>query len=127
MMKSDVSYPDSGVERFFHDAAEDRLTYAGSWTDLCSSDSDLKGVTVSEGNVLGNLENEVCVEILPKEFAERSSLSVSAQDSRAILSEMGYDIPKAIYDKQQLNSILKETPRLSDNDIQVYINRILGR
>lgn len=31
-----------------------------------------------------------------------------------------------IYDKQQLNSVLKETPRLSDNDIQVYISKILG-
>lgn len=83
--------------------------------------TDLKGVTISEGNVLRNLEKEVCVEILPKEFADRSSLSISAQDSRAILSEMGYDIPEAIYDKQQLNSILKETPRLSSDDIQIYI------
>lgn len=43
------------------------------------------------------------------------------------LSEIGYDIPRTIYNKEQLNRVLAETPRLNDNDVQTYINKILGR
>lgn len=43
------------------------------------------------------------------------------------LSEIGYDIPRTIYNKEQLNRVLAETPRLIDNDVQTYINKILGR
>ncbi len=59
----------------------------GKWVYI-ASDSDLKGVTISEENVLSNLKKEVCVETLPREFVDRSGLSVGAQDSRVILSEI---------------------------------------
>ena len=91
-----------------------------------ASDSDLKGIIISEGNVLSNLEKEVCVEIPPKVFSEKASTRISVQHSREILNEMGYLLPDKIYDKQHLNSVLKETPRLNEDEIRIYVNQAKG-
>ena len=91
-----------------------------------ASDSDLEGVIISEGNVLSNLEREVCVEIPPKVFPEKAGMVISTQDSRRILKEIGYPLPNKIYSKNDLSEVLKEMPRLSKDEIQAYIDKVKG-
>ena len=91
-----------------------------------ASTNDLKGVTISEGNVLSDLEREVGINILPKDFSDRASIEISSQDARNILKDMGYSLPNNIYDKSHLNSMLKSTPRLNADEIIVFVEKSKG-
>jgi hypothetical protein len=65
----------------------------------------------------------VGIEIYPKDFSNKAGITISSQDSRDILNDMGYPLPNNIYDKQHLNSTLKDTQRLSESEIKVYVER----
>jgi hypothetical protein len=88
-----------------------------------ASSKDLEGVNIVEGNVIANLEKEVGIELTPIEFAQKTSITISAKDVRSILKDMGYDLPGSIYSKEQLNSTLKNTPRLTEKEIQTFVNK----
>jgi RHS repeat-associated protein len=92
-----------------------------------ASGADLKGVNILEGNVLANLEKEVGIDLAPSEFAQKSSINISAKDARGILKEMGYNLPESIYSKEQLNSVLKNSPRLSQEEIQTFIQKATNK
>ena len=91
-----------------------------------ASTNDLKGVTISAGNVLSDLEREVGINILPKDLSDRASIEISSQDARDILKDMGYSLPNNIYDKSHLNSMLKSTPRLNADEIIVFVEKSKG-
>ena len=91
-----------------------------------ASSSDLKGVTISEGNVLRDLEREVAIELLPQEFASRASITLSVQTARNILSDMGYSLPSNIFSKGELSVILENMPRLSDVEIKRFVEKARG-
>lgn len=69
------------------------------------------------------MEKEVAIGLAPAEFANRAGITISAKDVRAILKDMGYNIPERIYGKDQLNSILKDTPRLTADEINTFVNK----
>ena len=88
-----------------------------------ASASDLDNVAILEGNVLNDLENEVGIDMLPKDFSDRAGIVITSQNARDILKDMGYSLPSNIYDKDDLSSILKNTPRLNDAEINNFVER----
>lgn len=85
-------------------------------------ESDLNGASIIEGNVLSSIEKEVGVEMLPEAFSNAASISLSVGDARKILTDMGFNIPSSISGKNQLNTLLNETPRLDEKQINTFIN-----
>ncbi len=91
---------------------------------ICSAD-DLKGVSTTAKNVLNSYEKEVCFNIQPLEFANRASISISASDARAILKDMGYDIPSRIINRD-ISPFLRNAPSLSDVEILKFVEKAGG-
>jgi RHS repeat-associated protein len=85
--------------------------------------ADLAGVQTTEGNWLSTLEREVPVQITPTEFAERASTTISAEQSRAILAEMGVEVPPMI-SKANLSSALETTQALTPDQTAAFLARV---
>jgi hypothetical protein len=84
---------------------------------------DLAGVDVGDGNVLAGMDREVGVGVKPAEFAERSSVSISAADARDILADMGIATPSKIYDKAQLADAIRNAPELTPEQKEEFLKR----
>ena len=91
---------------------------------ICSAD-DLKGVSIAYSNVLSSYAKEVCFDMLPLEFADRASISISASDARAILRDMGYEIPSKIT-REDISPFLSNSPKLSDDEIMSFVVKARG-
>jgi hypothetical protein len=81
---------------------------------------EAQGIKVLEGNVLKQLETEIPLDILPKDFPSKAFKVIDAERARQILKEMGYDIPYQIQ-KADLNRILEDLPRMSPHEIEIFI------
>lgn len=82
--------------------------------------SSLQGVEILEGNVLRNLESEVGVGLKPADFAARADMSISSAQSRAILGDMGVNVPNRIVGKAALDAALRNSPRLTSSQTQEF-------
>jgi len=76
-----------------------------------------------EANVLRKIEKEVAVTLKPLEFAQKASLSVSAEKAREILKGMGINIPAKIT-KEGISQLLKDTPKMSSEQIETFIKKV---
>ena len=76
---------------------------------------------------MSTLEKEVGIEMLPKDFGNKAGISISSECARNILKDMGYSLQSNIYGKEQLNSILKNTPRLDKIEIEKFVERAIGK
>jgi len=88
--------------------------------------ADLAGVTVSQGSVRAALEAEVAVELLPAEFAARASTTITAAEARTALSNLGVRVPPAIRGSAAADSVLRNTPRLTDAQIKEFLDAVKG-
>lgn len=80
--------------------------------------SELQGVEVT-GNVLQSLEKEVAIGLKPAEFANKATLTISADQARSILNNMGIKLPANI-PLEKISEVIKNTPRLSSSEIQQF-------
>jgi len=80
--------------------------------------SELQGVEVT-GNVLQSLEKEVAIGLKPVEFAEKTTLTISADQARSILNNMGIKLPANI-PLDKISEVIKNTPRLSPSEIKQF-------
>ena len=81
---------------------------------------DLKGVKIEPGNWLAELEKEVGVAITPSEFAARAGVTLPAKEARQILRDhFGVTMPESLPDTSALNAALKDSPRLSEEQIEL--------
>ena len=90
-----------------------------------SSADDLKGVSYTASNVLSSYEKEVCFNMQPLEFANKSRISISASDARAILKDMGYDIPSRIT-IGDMSEFLSNAPSLTTDEILKFVEKAGG-
>ena len=90
-----------------------------------SSADDLKGVSYTASNVLSSYEKEVCFNMQPLEFANKSRISISASDARAILKDMGYDIPSRIT-IGDMSEFLSNAPSLTTDEILNFVEKAGG-
>jgi len=85
--------------------------------------SPARGLPITQGNVLSTLEAELGVQMAPLEFAQTAQ-SVSLPTARAALSEIGVNIPGRIPNKAALDAAIKETPRMTSEQIAEFLKKI---
>ena len=89
--------------------------------------ADLKGVTISEGNMFAQRELEVAIELSPKQFADRASTTISAAEARSALHSIGVKVPSSVRGFA-VDVILENTPRLTKAEIDKFLTIIgVGR
>jgi RHS repeat-associated protein len=81
---------------------------------------DLEGVILGPGNTRAALESEVGVQLTPTEFSERASITITADQARGILGNMGIKLPSTVNGIEQSTSLLKSTPRLTETQIRTF-------
>ena len=86
---------------------------------------DLKGVSLNDGNVRQALEKEIPLEITPANFAKKASLTITADQGRDILSQMGINLPTRIRDSNQSTQILEGLPEMTQSQIDLFIQKAL--
>ncbi len=83
---------------------------------------DLAGVLIEQGNVLAKLEAEVAVNLTPLEFANKASITITAVEARNILVDMGISIPGMIRGPAAIDTVLRNTPRLTSVQITQFVD-----
>ena len=83
----------------------------------------LSGVRIEAGNVLASLEREVGVMLPPAQFATRADTALTVGQARAILIDMGVDLPGKIRGAPMLQSALESTQRLTPAQIREFLRR----
>ena len=78
------------------------------------------GETLGMGNVRSLLEMEVSIGLTPSQFAATAPNSVSLARARAILAEMGIEVPSSMYNA---DAFLRQSPRLTPEQIRKFIER----
>ncbi|MFT4155701.1 hypothetical protein [Parafilimonas sp.] len=79
---------------------------------------DLQGVEYT-GNVLQSMEKEIGVGLKPAEFAQKTSITITSDQARDILKNMGINLPAKI-STEDISSVIKNTPRLSESQIDEF-------
>jgi hypothetical protein len=87
---------------------------------------EVVGAMLEPGNVLADLEGEVVVSVTPAEFYQFVFASIGARQSRDFLSELGVELPAVIGGKRSLTAMLREHPRLTDEQIAAFDRLVLG-
>ena len=96
----------------------------GNAVILFGTKQQLGNPAVDLGNVRRILEREVAVGLAPSDFARNAPNSVSVDKARQILSELGIaDLPPSIQSTDEATRILKNTPRLSPEQILEFVRR----
>jgi hypothetical protein len=70
-------------------------------------------------NVRKTLEQEIVAGVTPTEFANQSSITISADQARGILKKLGIKIPGRI-SAEETTRVLLETPKLSKEQINEF-------
>lgn len=84
----------------------------------------MQGITIGSGNVLSALENEIVFELLPTQFAQRASKTATIEQSQRALERIGIGVPSRIYGKDQLDSLLRQMPKMTEEQIQEYVRLV---
>jgi hypothetical protein len=85
--------------------------------------SGLGNVEVGPGNVRASLEAEVAVYQAPAEFAAGADITLTAEQSRAILREMGFEVPSRIANVARADEFLRNSPRLTPTQVAEFLRR----
>jgi hypothetical protein len=109
-------------------ATEAATSSGGSGVVIIASDSDLAGVHLDTGGngstpSLARIEREVLVDVSPTEFNELASTHIPVDKARAILADMGYDLPSRISSKTDISAILEGLPPMSESEVNEFTNR----
>jgi hypothetical protein len=85
---------------------------------------DIAGVNIIEGNVLSGVEAEFGINMLPTQFANQASITITTGQARIILSDMGISIPSNItLEGANLTRYLENLPRLTPGQIQNFVQQ----
>lgn len=82
---------------------------------------------IGASNVLSEVEQEVVVDVAPAEFSRRfAHWKCEVTKARAVLLELGYEVPEYIGDKNTLNTWVNDAPRLDDEVAIEFHRKIFG-
>jgi hypothetical protein len=88
--------------------------------------NDLADLRFVEGHpAYRELELELRIELQPAEFSKRASITLTAQEARAILSDMEIELPSKIYSHNAITETLRNTSRLEFSQIQTFLQKAL--
>ena len=82
---------------------------------------------ITGGNYLAHLESEIGVRLLPAEVAGRATGTIDVETAREVLKEMGFELPRIIYNKTDITDWLKSTPRFTNEQTADFVNRVMKR
>lgn len=107
-----------GVATVFATVAE--TLNGGQGVVYIVSSHDMAGINIGAANWLNELEQEVVFDILPLDFAELATDSVSAARARQILAAMGRYIPPRVTLQMQ-NLALSGLIPLTKQEIEAFV------
>lgn len=84
------------------------------------------GETLEMGNVRNVLEREVAVPMAPTEFAKTAPNTISLERARAILKDMGFDVPPSFASGMDATTFLHNSKRMTPEQIKLFIERATG-
>ncbi|HYD54658.1 MAG TPA: hypothetical protein VEA99_18640 [Gemmatimonadaceae bacterium] len=90
------------------------------------TDADLAGVEIHPGNWLAEIEREVGVGLTPAQLAERASTVIDAREARAILAEMGLDLPARVARGDQ-SDLCRSLRDMTQEEIDDFVRRARDR
>ncbi len=79
------------------------------------------------GNVRNVLEREVTVGLTPQRFAAQAPHSIPLSHARAILKDMGIDVPATFSSSADATRFLESAPRMTPEQIRTFIQRAGGQ
>ena len=100
--------------------ATEASQYGPGVVQTASTSVDLAGVPIEQGNVLAEIEREVAVEVPPAEFEQRAGTTISVEDSRRILADMGIETPYHVT-KRSLSSDVSGIPDMTPEQVEAYV------
>ena len=63
---------------------------------------------------------------MPEEFANTSSISLTAEESREILNSIGINIPSYVSkDPTIMGELIRDTPKLTEEQLREYFLKVL--
>jgi hypothetical protein len=81
---------------------------------------DLSGIKIGEANnVMADMEIETVIGLKPEDFTSRVSTTITADQARGILKEIGINLPSQI-SNADMNAILENTPKLTQPQINQF-------
>ncbi|MCX7806893.1 MAG: hypothetical protein N3A38_17150, partial [Planctomycetota bacterium] len=92
---------------------------------IIARSSDLPAGSIGAGNVLGALESEVGVSMLPVEFARRARMSLTVEQARTLLQQVGVETPVMLATKAQLDAALRTAPAMTQQQIETFLRGAL--
>lgn len=111
---------DPGVATVF---ATESATSHGNGVVHIAKPKDLIGVDIfpagNTSTALPAIEAEVGVGVAPAQFANKASITITAEQARSILANMGIEVPAKI-SKGQITSTLESTIKLTPAQIQQF-------
>lgn len=106
-------------------AVESRTKAGGNGVVLYGSREELGNPSIGMGNVRKTLEREVSVGLKPTDFAAAAPNSISVDEAREILSELGFNIPSTI-NSDEARQFLENTPKLTPEQVNEFVIRATG-
>jgi RHS repeat-associated protein len=103
--------------------AIESTTQGGKGVVHIAASSDLAGVHFEAPNTRAEVELEVPVGVSPSEFAQRASITITVEQAREILAGMGIPTPPRIYGKRAIEDAIIDTPRMSPEQTQEFIEQ----
>ena len=88
-----------------------------------TSTNEISSLGVTE-NILAEAETEVAINVAPSLFPKYATRSITAEQSRAILKEMGIALPTKVRDKEHISTLLKEVRKLTPKEINTYLKKV---
>jgi hypothetical protein len=76
---------------------------------------------IAPGNYYKNLEREVVVALQPIQFAALADITISAQQARRHLADIGFPLPPVIAGHMNLQLKLADSPRLDEGQILQFV------
>jgi RHS repeat-associated protein len=84
---------------------------------------ELKGLEAT-ANVLKASEKEIAIGIIPTEFSKKVSLTITSDQARGILKNMGINIPARIAESE-ISNIISNTPKLTEKQIETFFKEAI--
>ena len=99
----------------------------GQGTVQIFSAANLDAIERIPGNVLSQAEREVGLVALPRDLAERAGRIISPAEARAILADMGIDVPGSLpRTNGNLTDLCRGLEDMTDTEIRTFVDRAGG-
>jgi hypothetical protein len=87
--------------------------------------SDLNDLALGFTNSLEKAENELVLIIQPRDFPNRTSITLTAEQARGILKEMGFNVPYNVKSAAVITELTNTVPKLTSKQIKTFYQKAI--